>query len=126
MMTRLNALVVSKGFDTVAVTVPEDVRFPAASRATATSVCGTFVAVRVSQVTAYGGAVISAPRFAPSSVNWTPATPTLSAASAVTEIGPETVAPSAGAVMTTVGGVVSHGSVVALSVDWGETLPEAS
>ena len=41
--------------------------------------------------------------------NWTPATPTLSEASAVTVIVPETVAPDAGDVILTVGGVVSGG-----------------
>ena len=51
----------------------------------------------------------SAPRLAPSRRNWTPATPTLSAASAVTEVVPETVWPDAGEVMLTVGGVVSGG-----------------
>src|SRR6266480_2839997 len=43
--------------------------------------------------------------------NWTPATPTLSEASAVTVIVPETVAPDAGDVILTVGGVVSGGHV---------------
>jgi hypothetical protein len=44
---------------------------------------------------------------APSSLNWTPATATLSEAVAVTLIVPETVLPDAGDVMLTVGGVVS-------------------
>jgi hypothetical protein len=44
--------------------------------------------------------------------NWTPATPTLSEASAVTVIVPETVAPDAGDVMLTVGAVVSLGGHV--------------
>jgi hypothetical protein len=44
-------------------------------------------------------------------LNWTPATPTLSEASAVTLIVPETVAPDAGDVILTVGGVVSGGHV---------------
>ncbi len=47
------------------------------------------------------------PRFAPSSWNCTLATPTLSLAFAVTETVPLTVAPLAGAVIETVGGVVS-------------------
>ena len=54
----------------------------------------------------------SAPRFAPSRRNWTPATPTLSEAVAVTFVVPETVAPWAGAVTETVGGVVSGGATV--------------
>ena len=51
----------------------------------------------------------SAPRFAPSRVNCTPATPMLSAASALTGVVPDTVAPAAGALTETVGGVVSGG-----------------
>ena len=42
-------------------------------------------------------------------MNCTPATPTLSDAEAVTEIVPDTVAPFAGEVMPTAGGVVSGG-----------------
>ena len=49
----------------------------------------------------------SAPRLAPSRVNWTPATPTLSEALAFTGTLPRTVAPSAGELTLTVGGVVS-------------------
>src|SRR5205085_1583273 len=55
----------------------------------------------------YGAAVSSAPRFAPSSVNCTPATATLSLPVAVTVTVPLTVAPAAGAVTDTVGAVVS-------------------
>src|SRR6266446_4458148 len=40
-------------------------------------------------------------------LNWTPTTPTSSEAFAVTVIVPETVAPDAGEVMATVGGLVS-------------------
>ena len=59
----------------------------------------------------YGDAVSSAPRAAPSSRNCTPATPTLSLAVAETVTAePETVAPLAGAVIETVGGVVSDGA----------------
>src|SRR5207253_1864228 len=77
-------------------------------RATAVTVWLPLVAVVVFQVTEYGVAVSSAPRFTPSSLNWTPTTPTLSAAVAVTAVVvPETVAPPAGAVIDTVGGVVS-------------------
>ena len=53
----------------------------------------------------------SAPRTAPSSMNCTPTTPTLSAAVAETGMEPETEAPEAGAVIETVGGVVSGGGV---------------
>ena len=65
----------------------------------------------------------------PSTKNWTPATPTLSEAEALTVVVPETVAPEAGDVMLTVGGVVSGGgafdtvTVTAVDVLW---LPAAS
>ena len=48
-------------------------------------------------------------------MNWTPATPTLSEASAVTRTEPETVAPSAGAVKLMVGGVVSGAVTVSVT-----------
>src|SRR2546426_4939427 len=60
----------------------------------------------------YGAVVTSAPRFAPSSLNCTPTTPTLSVAVAETVIVPEMVAPADGAVSATVGGVVSGGARV--------------
>src|SRR5204862_6057358 len=85
------------------------VRLPAASRAIAVSVCEPLLAVAVFQETPKGAAVSSAPSAAPSSKNCTPATPTLSEAFAVTGIVPETVAPLAGELMLTVGGVVSGG-----------------
>src|SRR2546425_13377176 len=53
----------------------------------------------------------SAPRLTPSSLNWTPTTPTLSVAFADTVIVPETVAPADGAVMETIGGVGSFANV---------------
>jgi hypothetical protein len=57
---------------------------------------------------AYGLVVSSAPRLMPSSLNCTPATPTLSPADAETEtMVPETVEPLAGAVNDTVGSVES-------------------
>src|SRR5947207_900765 len=55
----------------------------------------------------YGAVRSSAPRFAPSSLNWTPTTPTLSLAFADTVTVPVTDAPAAGAVIATVGGVRS-------------------
>src|SRR5439155_9632550 len=60
---------------------------------------------------AYGAAVTSAPRFAPSSLNCTPTTPTLSVALAETVTVPETEAPATGAVMETAGGVASFTTV---------------
>src|SRR6267378_4924082 len=98
-------------FETVTVTAAAVAVLPAASRATAVSVCAPLLAVVVSQGTAYGAVVSSRPRLAPSRRNWTPATPTLSDALAVTVVVPLTVAPVAGAVMLTVGGVVSFETV---------------
>ena len=94
---------------TVMATVAEVVWFPAASRATAIKVCDPFVAVVVFQDTEYGEIVSSAPRALPSSLNCTPATPTLSEALAETLTVPETVAPPLGAETDTEGAVVSDG-----------------
>src|SRR5205814_7210722 len=85
--------------------------------ATAVSVCDALLAVVVSHAIEYGAVVSSMPRFAPSSLNWTPTTPTLSDAPAVTVVVPETVDPPAGAVMLTVGGVVSFATVTVTAVD---------
>src|SRR5947199_384278 len=97
------------GLLTLTVTGADVVVLPAASRAVAVSVWLPFVVVVESQVLEYGEVVSSAPRFAPSSLNCTPATPTLSLAVALTATEPTIVAPPAGAVMETVGGVVSGG-----------------
>src|SRR3954471_3409891 len=94
--------------DTVTVRTAEGVRFPAASRARALSVCDPLAAPVVSQVTEYGAAVSSAPSNWPSRRNCTPATPTLSDADAETLTWAATVAPAAGAVSDTAGGVVSE------------------
>src|SRR2546427_11958971 len=76
-------------------------------------------AVVVSHGTEYGAVVSSAPRAAPSSWNWTPTTPTLSEALAETVMLPVTVAPEVGAVMATVGAVVS-GTVTVTEEDRAE------
>ncbi len=68
----------------------------------------------------------SLPRLAPSSLNWTPLTPTLSAALAVTLIDAGTVAPSAGAVSETVGAIASGLATVTLTVVAVLVLPVAS
>ena len=70
----------------------------------------------------------SAPRLAPSRVNWTPATATLSAAVAVTGVVPESVAPAAGELTLTVGGVVSGTGLATVTLTAAEvvTLPAAS
>src|SRR2546422_9537944 len=93
---------------TVTLTAAAVAVFPAASRATAVRLCVPLVAKVVFQETECGAAVSSAPRLAPSSLNCTPTTPTLSEAVADTVTAlPETVAPLTGAVIETVGGVVS-------------------
>ena len=92
---------------TVTVTAEAVPWLPAASRATAVRVCVPTVALALFQATAYGAAVTSGPRFAPSSLNWTPATPTLSVAVAEMVSVPAVVDPDAGAVMETVGEIVS-------------------
>ena len=101
---------------------------PAASRARACSVCTPFDADVVSHVMEYGAVVSSAPRLAPSSRNWTPATPTLSVAVAETVTFPETTVPAAGAVTAAPGGVVSGaaGVVAVAIVENALRLPAAS
>lgn len=67
-------------FETVTVREVAVVWFPAASRATAERVWEPLVVWVVSQVMLYGLVVSSLPRFAPSRVNCTPETATLSEA----------------------------------------------
>src|SRR5204862_27971 len=110
----------------VTVTGEEVVRLPAASRAVAVSVCEPLPTVVVFQETEYGDDVSSAPRLAPSTRNCTPATPTLSEAEALTVTDPETVAPDAGAVMLTAGGVVSAFDTVTVTGEEVVRLPAAS
>src|SRR4029077_8186061 len=112
-------------FHTVTVTAALGAVLPAASRATAVSVCEPLLAVVVFQEAAYGAVVSSTPRLAPSRRNCTPATPTLSDALAVTLIVPVTVAPLAGAVTLTVGGVVSF-ETVTVTAALVAVLPAAS
>src|SRR5215467_12037822 len=57
---------------TVTDTVVEVPRLPAASRAWAVRLCGPSVVVVVFQLALYGAVVTSAPRLAPSTLNWTP------------------------------------------------------
>src|SRR5438093_1061414 len=96
-------------FDTVTVTADDVPRLPAASRATAVRTCEPLEAPVVFHDVLYGELVSSAPRLAPSSLNWTPATPTLSEADADTVIVLETVDPLVGLVIDDVGLVVSPG-----------------
>src|SRR5438093_10228533 len=116
------------GFETVTVTAADVVELPAASRATAVSVCVPFVAVSVFHVIEYGAVLSSAPRFAPSSLNCTPTTPTLSLAVAVTVVVPVTVAPFVGTSIAIVGGVVSAGVLDTVTLIAGDVamLPAAS
>src|SRR2546428_3618930 len=88
-------------------TAAEVAVFPAASRATAVSVCAALEAPVVFHERVYGAAVTSVPRLAPSSLNWTPTTPTLSVALAEAVTVPATADPEAGAVIETIGGVRS-------------------
>src|SRR5439155_550738 len=81
--------------------------WPAASRATALTLCAPGAASDGAHAIEYGAAVTSAPRFVPSSLNCTPTTPTLSVAVADTVTVPDTLAAGAGAVSATVGGATS-------------------
>ena len=106
---------------TVTVTAAEVATLPALSRATAVRVWLPAETPAEFQLTLYGAVVSSAPIAAPSARNVTPARPPASAALAETATVPVTVAPFAGAVSDTVGGVVSPGGVplpsgVAMSV----------
>jgi hypothetical protein len=98
---------------TVTVTAALVALFPAPSVAIARTVCDALLTFVVSHVYAYGEARSDAPAFTPSTWNWTLATLTLSAAFAETVTVPETFAAFAGAVMETVGAVVS---LVVLSI----------
>src|SRR5205809_612171 len=103
--------------NTVTVTAAEVVRLPAASRATAVSVCEPLLAVVVFQETEYGAAASSTPRLAASSRNCTPTTPTLSAALAVTLVVPPTVAPENGEFTPRGGGVLSLNTVTVTAAE---------
>ena len=100
---------------------------PAASRATAVSECTPLATPIVFQTLVYGLAVSSAPRLAPSSLNCTPITAMLSEAAALTVTAvPATVAPVAGAVIATVGGVASTLLTVTVAAVAVAVLPAAS
>src|SRR4029079_15672929 len=109
-------------FRTVTLT-PADVPVaPDASRATAVRVWMPFAAVVVSQHIAPGEAVSSAPRFDPSSLNWTPAAPPSSDAEAVTANAVCSVSRGPGDVISTEGGLLT----VTDSVLGVPTFPAAS
>src|SRR5689334_22810841 len=102
---------------TVTPTATAVLLLPAASRATALRVCAPLCAVVLSQATCQGALVTSAPRFVPSSLNCTPATPTLSAALATTVTVPETSAPATGELIETDGGVVSFSTLTVTAAE---------
>ena len=81
---------------TVTATAGETLVLPAKSRTTADRVWAPLVPDDVFQATLYGASVSAAPKFVPSSTNWTLATPTLSLAVAATETEPDTDVPVAG------------------------------
>src|SRR5262249_18496592 len=111
---------------TVTLVGDEVVVFPAASRARAVKVCAPLVVDVVAHEIVYGAIESSAPSGMPSSRNWTPATPTLSLASAVTLTDAETVAPEAGAVIDTLGAVTSPETDAPASLVAAPTFPARS
>src|SRR5439155_24017055 len=100
-------LTVAGVLSTRTVTGADTPLLPAASRATAVSVCCPSVVFVVSHDTENQFVVSSIPRSLPSSLNCTPTTPTLSDASALTVIVPATIAPAVGDAIATVGGILS-------------------
>ena len=88
------------------------------------TVCAPLATVVVFHEMLYGATVTSAPRSAPSSLNCTPATPTLSEALAEAVTVPATADPEAGAVIETIGGVRS--SVVKVKSPEVARFPAAS
>ena len=116
---------VGGALSTVTLTTAEVAVFPAASRATALRVWMPLLAMVVFHDREYGAAVTSSPRLASSSLNCTPTTPTLSAAVAETVTVPATGEAAAGAVIATVGGVVSLKTVTLTPAEVA-VLPAAS
>ena len=99
---------------------------PAASRATALSVCEPFDERRGVQSTEYGLAVSADPTLAPSTRNCTLCTPTLSEAVAVTVTVPRRSRPAAGALIDTFGAVVSFVTTALAWLEAALALPAAS
>jgi hypothetical protein len=92
---------------TVTLTLALFAVLPEVSVAVAERLCASLLVFVLSQANEYGAVVSAAPKFAPSNLNCTLATATLSAAFAEIVSVPLTVAPFAGVVKETVGGVVS-------------------
>src|SRR3989338_7271009 len=112
--TALRPLLATDALVTVTETAGATVVFPAASLATAVKVCVPAVTPVVFHTIEYGAVASSAPTFTLSSLNCTPATPTLSEAFAerVTEAPAVTEVPEAGVVREIVGAVVSATATV--------------
>src|SRR5262245_9409317 len=118
----------SPQFPRVTPTGGDVATLPVASRATAVIVCSPFRVDSVYQEIRYGGAVTSRPRFCPLTLNWTPATRSLSLTAAVRSKGePATLAPLTGAVSLTVG-CVPYPPLASLTITGADvfTLPVAS
>src|SRR5574337_309518 len=111
------------GLETVTLTGTLAAVIPAKSRATAVRTWLPFVNVMVFSETEYGARMTSDPILLPSTLNCTPAIPTLLVAVADTVIVPETVVPAAGAVMDTVGGVEP---TTLTRSNWSGTAPSIS
>ena len=110
-------------FDTVTVVVALPM-LPAASLAVAEIACKPFDNDVVFSELEYGADVNAAPSALPSTLNWTLATPTLSDALAVIEIVPVTVELLAGAVMETMGAIVSFVATVFETVTLTDAVAE--
>src|SRR5207249_3606194 len=104
-METAGGVVSGTGLLTVTLTAAEVATLPAASRATAVTLCTPLLAVVLFHERVYGAVVTSAPRFVLSSLNCTPAmAPPLSEAVAETATAvPETMALLDGALIETVG-----------------------
>src|SRR2546426_2616060 len=119
-------LVIVGALTTVTLPAAAVAVLPAASRATAVRVCTPLLAAVVFHERTYGAVVASPPRLAPSSLNCTPTTPTLSVALAATVIVPATDAPDGGVVIATVGGVRSGLLTITVTDAEVAVLPVAS
>jgi hypothetical protein len=109
-------------FDTVTVTGSDAVTLPARSLATAVTVWEPFDMPAVFQEPEYGATKSSAPRLLPSTLNWTPTTPTLSEAEALRDTRLDTV-PAKGEDMDMTGAVVSGGGVTVTVTDFAAVPP---
>jgi hypothetical protein len=112
--------------ETVTDTAAAVAVFPDVSVATAEILCVPLATDEEFHESEYGDAVTAEPVFVPSTVNRTLATATLSDAFAESVTVPDTVAPLAGAVIDTVGGVLSVVFVVPnVAVPLVAVVPEA-